>query len=103
MFYVTKDFDGYNIEEDAFIAAFETRDEAEAYLKEPYAIFEDGEAVEIVAGDFADCWIKAADTALVEITPFSQDQVATQTPGTHPGGNVHWMTPREPVLVAKVS
>ncbi len=104
-YYATQDFNGHYIEEDAGIVAFDTRAEAEAFARQPHERggLEEGETLTIEEGEFADCWIRAhrkptvGDSALA---PFTYTDVYISAPGTHPGGNVYWITPSREILVA---
>lgn len=103
-FYATIDSEYGHISEDADIFAFDTRDEAEAYLRAGY----DAEdwSVEIDDGLFGDCWIKLHREPSDDepfFAPFTADDLIVQRPGQHPGGRVWWISPRVDVLVAKVS
>lgn len=102
-FYATLDADGRDIREGAHIVAFDSREQAAAYL---YATFEDSldedEIISIESGDFGDYWIKIGDIDLADTTPFANDEVICQHPGSHPGGNRYWLTPRPDILVAVI-
>ena len=109
VFYATQDTDGDgSISQDAYIAKFATRDEAEAYLRSPFDmadLTDEGLALTIAAGRFSDCWIKSQAIPRVGeawIAPFSRSQLYVQRPGQHPGGRAYWTTPRADVLVALV-
>ena len=102
MFYATHDSEDGCISQNAHIAKFATRAEAEAYLRNG---FDPAEwEVEVEDGSFGDCWVKfhnaprVGDTALA---PFSYPQLSILRPGQHPGGKQFWITPRSEVLVAK--
>lgn len=105
-FYATQDFDGYHIEENANIAVFDTREEAEAFTRLPHERgggLEEGETLTVEVGDFSDCWIKSHKKPRVGdymLKPFSFTDVHIQNPGQHPGGTVYWLTPSRDVLVA---
>lgn len=109
VFYATRDTDGSgSIGEDAYIAKFATREEAEAYLRGPFDLVdlaEEGLTLTIATGSFSDCWIKSQAAPRVGeawIAPFSRSQLYVQRPGQHPGGRAYWTTPRADVLVALV-
>lgn len=101
----TTDNDGEHINEGADIVAFDTREQAEAWLRRSYEDgLEEGETIRFEAGRFADCWIKfphAPDDGQ-EIGGVPFEQLNVQAPGTHPGGRFWWITPRAEVLVAIV-
>lgn len=100
-FYATHDSDDGKITENAHIAAFGTRAEAEKYLRD--SIDKDATA-EIEVGHYGDCWIRSSKAPRVgerSLKPFSYNQVYIARPGSHPGHNVYWITPRVDVLVAR--
>lgn len=103
MLYATKNSDGSKIAENAEIAKFKTRQEAETFLLAGVCAGEFDHASAVFGdGDFGDCWIKAHKAPKVGdsmLSPFSLTQVNVQKPGTHPGGNVFWLEPRPPVMV----
>lgn len=110
MFYATQDSDGDRITESAEIAAFETQEQARAWLLSPYSPDEwNIETAKIDEGRFGDCWIKTHSKPEIEnsrliagffnCSPFTEDQLNVAGPGQHPGGNVYWITPSVPVLV----
>lgn len=96
-FYATRDTDPNNeqgwIEEGADIRAFNTRAEAEAYLREP---FDPAEwSVEITTGEFSEYWRRfySEPNSLDTFEPFEQNDVTIRGPGSHPGGRQWWITP----------
>lgn len=106
LYYATSDHnDDGLIAEGAYIVAFATRDEAEAYLRggldpEHWDLSE----ATIEFGRFGDCWRKfncePTDKNLwYDAVPFSVDELIILPPGQHPGGNAWWVTPRVDVLV----
>jgi hypothetical protein len=105
-FFYTSDSDGNRIDQSATIYAVEAATEAEALEKIKKELIWNGVAedeVEVIAGDFGDCWIKLfkepdADT-LNSLSPFSADDLIVQNPGSHPGGKAWWVTPLAPVYV----
>ena len=101
--YATQDYDGERIEQNAHIAAFETMDDARAYLLTHYAVGEwDISTAVIEPGGYGDCWIKSTDAPSPDstwITPFTFDQLYVQRPGQHPGGQRFWTTPTVDVLI----
>ena len=103
-FYATQDFDGHHIEENAEIAVFDSRAEAETYITAACHL-EDGWTVAIEEGNFSDCWIKSHRKPSVGdhmLKPFTFTDVYVARPGQHPGGNVYWVTPSREILVAVV-
>jgi hypothetical protein len=104
-FYATQDFDGARIEQDAFIASFDTEAEAREYLLAPYRRGDwDLSTAEIGVGSFSDCWIKSRDPFgdeddFGDYTPFSMSELSIRGPGEHPGGWRWWITPVPDVLV----
>lgn len=110
-FYATHDGFAELIQENAKIKKFETFEEVETFLKSAYPdLHETDEACVPVIGKFDDCWIKVhdldtddVDTLYEVCAPFTeQDGITIHGPGTHPGGNSHWITPRPDVYVAKI-
>lgn len=97
MFYATHDADNGTIAERATIRSFSTREEAVAYLLEPFdsSDWDHGTAV-IEAGRFGDCWQKRHFE--VSESDFDID-VSIQAPGQHPGGRYWWVTPTDKILV----
>jgi hypothetical protein len=112
MFYATLDtVENYRAAEGAYIVAFETREQAEAYLRDTYAeyIADQAEIDEPVTmtvepAQWSDCWIKTyLATTITDgygFGPFAADDLYIQAPGQHPGGNEFWITPMDDVLVA---
>lgn len=101
--YATIENDGSRIAQDAYIAAFESRAEAVAYLLSGFdpADWNHTSAV-IEAGEFGDCWVKthrAPGDDESYFAPFTRDQLYIAGPGHHPGGRAWWIEPREEVLV----
>jgi hypothetical protein len=102
--YATTDMNdrGDAIAEAAWIAAFTTRAAAEEYLRESVTL-EDDETLVIEAGKFGDCWLKMnIEPEEIDLEPFASDDLIIQGPGSHPGMNKYWITPRPEVLVARV-
>jgi hypothetical protein len=100
-FYATLDSEDGSIQEDAHIVKFDTRAEAEAYLRDGYDPAE--WAVDIKDGGYSDCWMKFQNAPRVgdaALAPFSYTQLSILRPGQHPGGKQYWITPRSEVLVA---
>lgn len=101
--YATHDHDGEgNINENADIQKFSSREKAEQYLRRTFDL-EAGDEVKIIEGGYKDCWIKTINKPKVGdfvLAPFSYTQVIIQRPGSHPGGNMYWLTPSPDVLVA---
>jgi hypothetical protein len=90
------------IDEGASVQAFETRAEAEAWLKKG---FDSDLELEIQPGEFADCWKKLPDeprSSDSSIAPFAMKDLIVMAPGEHPGGNRYWVTPRVQVLIASM-
>lgn len=101
MFYATNDSEDGHINQDAYIAKFETLAEAEAYLRSGYDPSE--WTVEIEAGFFGDCWIKTMNAPKIGdnfLSPFSYTQLSVRAPGQHPGGKQFWIEPCVDVLIA---
>jgi len=107
--YATLDNEGHTIRQGAYIHAFATREEAEDFLFDANAdSLDDMEAWEtpikmsVEIGQWSDAWIKAHSEPSPgwNIEPFTVDDLAVQRPGSHPGGNEYWITPRPDVLVA---
>ena len=99
MIYATHDNDGLKIDSSARVYAFDTREIAEAWLREAWKL--SGFLVEIAEGEFGDCWFKTINAPNeVDCRPFSEGELIIQSPGQHPGGAFYWVTPRVPVLVA---
>lgn len=110
--YATLDSESYTIRENATIRAFETRDDAEAYLRDAYAEFlrdaaadDEPLALTIEPGQYSDCWIKSHDVPTPErmemwCEPFGPDDLIVRRPGEHPGGKRYWIEPSPEVLVA---
>ena len=99
--YATRHANDTQIVEDAEIYVFGTRAEAEAFLRKGFDFeFE----VEVVRGDFSDCWKKfytfTPDKDAASMFPFESDDLIVQPPGSHPGGKMYWITPQPEVLVA---
>lgn len=112
MYYATHDSDDLHISENAYIAAFDTREEAEKYLREPWADVDpeeyDGKTptLQIEPGDFGDCWIKVLKEPHEQETyfaPFKRDEIYIAHPGSHPGGPYYWLSPRADILIARLS
>lgn len=101
--YATTDYDGERISENADILAFDTHEEARAYLLAGYDSRDwDLASAEIRHGRWSDCWIKAMSDPGDDpsyIGPFAQSDISVQHPGTHPGGRFWWITPDPDVLV----
>lgn len=104
-FYATLDADQTDIQENAYIAVFDTREDAEEYLRSQVDPAE--WSVEIEGGSFGDCWIKChnepVDRYSVDIAPFAFEDLIIRAPGQHPGGRQWWIEPRVEVLVAVLS
>jgi len=103
MFYATLDTEADRISQNAYIAAFATRDEAVAYLLSRYDATEwDHASAEIGVGRYGDCWIKVHSVpgdAEPYFAPFAADDLYIARPGQHPGGRAWWIEPRPEVLV----
>ncbi len=108
--YYTSDFNGHNIEENATIqaAAGDTLEEAqEAALKDLAQAYtlDNNEQLNLIAGNFADCWIKDHQEPIMDglaLDDVIADDLIIARPGTHPGGNVWWITPSPQVYVAEL-
>ena len=102
MFYATLDSEDFHINETAYIAKFDTRAEAEDYLRGAYDPSE--WTVQIETGHFGDCWLKTSNAPKVGgnfLSPFSYTQLSVRAPGQHPGGKQYWIEPRVDVLIAR--
>lgn len=100
-FYATRDSEDGYINEDAHVAVFDTRAEAEAYLRDGFDSTE--WAVDVEDGRYGDCWMKFQNAPRVgdtSLSPFTYNQLSILAPGQHPGGKQYWITPRPDVLVA---
>ena len=104
--FATQDSDGFKILENANIRGFETRQEAEEWLREPYAgALDEFESIRFAMGEYGDCWVKtmaAPDDTSRWLDPLTLNNVIVQRPGSHPGGRMYWVTPTVDVLVAIV-
>lgn len=123
MFYATIDADvnvrcgagvfESRIAENATIAGFNTRAEAEEFLLSPYKRGGgwDLDSAKIGTGRYGDCWIKTFDepkidgsqlvAGLCDFAPFSANDLRIERPGQHPGGRRYWVTPQPDVLVVE--
>lgn len=102
MFYATNDADGLKIASNATIFAFQTREEAEAWLRKPFGSEWDQASIKIGHGHFGDCWIKTLKEPEADekwLAPFRLDECIVQRPGSHPGGRMYWITPATDVLI----
>lgn len=105
MFYATQDASGHEIADSAEIKAFETLEQAEAWLLSAYDPDDFDHAMAVIEqGEFSDCWLKLyrrPDEALLASVgaPFDSDGLSVQEPGSHPGGRDWWVTPFADVLV----
>lgn len=106
MFYATHYSDDGKIAEGADISAFNTEEEARAWLLKAFEKSgweEAGFQIMIEVGSYGDCWIKASRAPEDDdrwIAPFSAADLYVAAPGHHPGGKRYWITPRPDVLVA---
>ena len=105
-FFATKDYDGNHIAMEAYIEAFDTRADAEAWLRDGLDPTE--WKIEITEGRFGDAWVKCindprSDRSTLNYEPFTLDQLDIQGPGQHPGGRFWWVTPNVDVLVTKLT
>jgi hypothetical protein len=100
--YATKESVFGRILEDASIVAFETEEEARAYLLEGYDPRDwDLSTAQFSYGHFGDCWIKLIDTPEKTpwiFEPFTLDQLIISGPGQHPGHG-YWIEPYPRILV----
>lgn len=65
----------------------------------------DNQSIEVIEGQFSDCWVKgfySRYVALAKLSGISGVPCRVQSPGTHPGGNFHWITPSVPVYIANI-
>jgi len=105
MFYATHDSEEGRIFQNAYIAAFTTREEAVAYLMAAFDAADwNHDSAVIDAGRYGDCWIKvhrAPGEAESYFAPFTADQLSILAPGQHPGGRAWWIEPAADVLVVE--
>jgi hypothetical protein len=102
-FYATADSDEGRIVVNATIEKFVSERAAREWLLYVYRDALDEFDVEIVPGTFGDCWMKLLGKPKIGdrwLAPFSYRQLHIDRPGSHPGGNFFWITPRPDVLVA---
>ena len=109
MFYATKHSSAGRIDENADIVAFETEDQARAWLLEPYDSAWDHSTAEIEPGRFGDFWVSDSAAPVVEgeklivgsfnCCPFDADQLYVAAPGSHPGGPFYWIEPVPEILI----
>lgn len=101
MFYATKDSSEGKIEENAKILAFNSIEEARQYIISDFGDEWDISQAQISPGRFGDYWFSAHKDIQesYDLGPFTPDQILSQKPGTHPGGNRFWFEPKEPVYV----
>lgn len=102
MFYATHHSDGGRIQPNADIIPFDTREEAEAWLRSAYGSEWDQATIKIEPGHWGDCWIKTIADPMetwLDVLPFTLDDVNIHRPGSHPGGPFYWLTPWADVLV----
>lgn len=101
-FYATSDsHESDRIRENATIHAFNTRADAEKYLRRHYG--SDEWVVTFTTGRFSDCWIKCLRDPTdghVDTSPFELDDCDILRPGQHPGGRMWWIEPKAEILVA---
>lgn len=104
MIYASMDSDDGHIAENAYIQAFDTVEEARAWLSSPFD--RDGgwdvATLQIGEGRYHDCWVSThtePDLKQHYFAPFTPDQLRVQRPGQHPGGKAWWIEPSEEVLV----
>jgi len=100
--YATKESEFGRIIEGASINAFDTEEEAKAYLLDGYDPRDwDHSTAEFGRGYFGDCWLKLSEHPektpwLIE--PFTLDQIIISGPGQHPGHG-YWIDPYPDILV----
>lgn len=100
--YATKESEFGRIIEGASINAFNTEEEAKAYLLDGYDPRDwDHSTAEFGRGYFGDCWLKLSEHPektpwLIE--PFTLDQIIISGPGQHPGYG-YWIDPYPDILV----
>ena len=98
-FYASRDADDGCISVGANISAFDTREVAETYLREPYRHADSPPVIE--TGRYSDCWLKCSvESGPVAYAPFQLDDMLILAPGQHPGGKELWLTPQPDVLIA---
>lgn len=100
-FYATNCAEDGSISINADIFAFETRADAEAYLRQGFDCNE--WFVEIEAGNFGDCWIKCYSEPSednIDFSPFTLSECIVRAPGQHPGGHCWWVEPKAEIMVA---
>lgn len=110
MIYATTDADEHKISANATIRAFETEEDARAYLLGAFDASDWRlDTAVIGAGDYGDCWVKVHSepevegdklvAGLFDGAPFCADQLIVRKPGQHPGSRAWWIEPSEEVLV----
>jgi hypothetical protein len=109
MIYATQHSSAGRIDENADIVAFETEDQARAWLLQPYDSAWDHSNAEIEPGRFGDFWVSDSAAPVIEgdkliagsfnCHPFDADQLYVAAPGSHPGGRQWWIEPIPGVLV----
>jgi regulator of RNase E activity RraB len=105
-YFYTTDVDFHiNADADIHYVEAESYEEAEKLMldifKESYDISV-RDNLEVIEGQFSDCWIKSYSDNFVRITEIHGIQgvpCTVQYPGTHPGGSAYWITPSVTVYV----
>ena len=105
--FYTHDFNGETINLNAKIFQADSLEEAEDFLLRGWIDLEQSIKPRLAVGSFSDCWIKSynkpeADETFSDIndhTGLSVEDCFVQTPGTHPGGDCYWITPRVDIHV----
>lgn len=93
----------YRLSEGADVYAFDSEQEAKSWLLSFYDKSEwNHESAVFIEAGFGDCWIKVFSEPKEHhkyMAPFEFDDLIIQSPGSHPGGNRYWITPRPPVMI----
>lgn len=103
-FYYTYDFDTNYINENAKIYKIVAKDENNFIEKLLSQIKIKNKKITHVftnMADFSDCWIKTHEKPSMAknyYKPFSWADIEVRSPGTHPGGNSYWITPRRNIF-----
>jgi hypothetical protein len=108
MIYATRDFNGETIEgiegNSARIEIFESLEAAKEEFLKSYSDLDGLESAEMVQGNFGDYWFRFyVSFDDVNISPFSKEDLFMQLPGSHPGDDCFWVTPKHDVWVLKVT
>lgn len=104
MYYATTDSEGERIREYAEIVEYWTLAEARDHLLDSFAEVEEGFEIEIVPGHFSDFWkeLESRPTIYTIISPFHWHEVNIEGPDENPKRRHYRITPKPPILVAKL-